>query len=67
MMVGKAIMASTMLPEMCIRDSFQGFFHPLTDEGVIGDAIHTESVGNVLEDAFWERIGPLEHLSLIHI
>ena len=41
--------------------SFQGFFHPLTDEGVIGDAIHTKSVGNVLEDAFGERIGPLEH------
>ena len=41
--------------------AFQGFFHPLTDEGVIGDAIHAESVGNVLEDAFGERIGTLEH------
>ena len=42
--------------------AFQGFFHPLTDEGVIGDAIHAKSVGNVLEDAFWERIGPLDNI-----
>ena len=45
--------------------SFQCFLHTLANESIIFYSVHTKSVSHILEYAFRERIGTLEHHSHI--